>query len=149
MAGKPADARDAHIGALIESRRVRVGLSRDSLAGALGVSVSQLGKYIKGLNRLSATDLDTAGRLLGVPVGYFFEGMPGREPPAAGLSDRPQAGIEGLSVWTGFAAAVAQAADTHLDGESRLVLGSIVRAVDRALAEPGSFDKENVSGSSG
>ncbi|TGD96972.1 helix-turn-helix domain-containing protein [Methylobacterium nonmethylotrophicum] len=148
MAGKPADHRDVHIGSLIEERRLRAGLSREALAVPLDVSLSQLGKYLKGANRLSATDLDTLARVLGVPVGFFFEAMPGREPLAPGLSDRPQAHLEAGAGWTGFADAVARAADTHLDEDRRRTLGSIVRAVDRALARQQAFDKENDSGSS-
>ncbi|KMO11265.1 helix-turn-helix domain-containing protein [Methylobacterium platani] len=145
MAGKPADHRDVHIGGLIEERRLRAGLSREALAAPLEVSLSQLGKYLKGANRLSATDLDVVARVLGVPVGFFFEGMPGREGHPSGLSDRPQAPLEALAGWTGFAEAVALAAESHLDREHRQALGSLVRAVDRALSRQQTFDKENNS----
>jgi transcriptional regulator with XRE-family HTH domain len=145
MAGKPADYRDVHIGGLIEERRLRAGISREALANPLDVSLSQLGKYLKGANRLSATDLDVVARVLGVPVGYFFEDMPGREP---GLSDRPQALLEATSGWTGFAEAVVRAADTHLDEDRRRALGGLVRAVDRALSGQHSFGKANDFGRS-
>lgn len=148
MAGKPADYRDVHIGSLIEERRLRAGLSREALASPLDVSLSQLGKYLKGANRLSATDLDVVARVLGVPVGYFFESMPGRDAGQPGLSDRPQARLEALEAWTGFAEAVARAADTHLDGDRRQALGSLVRAVDHALSGQQAFDKANGSGPS-
>lgn len=143
MAGKPADHRDVHIGSLIEERRLRAGLSREALASPLDVSLSQLGKYLKGANRLSATDLDVVARVLDVPVGYFFETMPGRDPPQPGLSDRPQARLEAVEAWTGFAQAVARAADAHLDGDRRQALGSLVRAVDHALSGQQTFDKAN------
>lgn len=148
MAGKPADQRDVHIGGLIEARRLRAGLSREALAGPLEVSLSQLGKYLKGANRLSATDLDTLARVLGVPVGFFFEGMPGRDAQAPGLSDRPQARLEVQAGWTGFAEAVALAAEAHLDPDRRQALGSLVRAVDHALAGQQAFDKANDFGPS-
>ncbi|KMO30467.1 helix-turn-helix domain-containing protein [Methylobacterium aquaticum] len=148
MAGKPADYRDVHIGSLIEERRLRAGLSREALAGPLEVSLSQLGKYLKGANRLSATDLDVVARVLGVPVGFFFESMPGRDAPQPGLSDRPQARLEALEGWSGFAEAVARAADTHLDDDRRQALGSLVRAVDHALSGQQPFDKANASGPS-
>lgn len=146
MAGKPADYRDVHIGGLIEERRLRAGLSREALAAPLEVSLSQLGKYLKGANRLSATDLDILARVLGVPVGYFFESMPGRETAQTGLSDRPQARLEALEGWTCFAEAVARAADAHLDEDRRQALGSLVRAVDHALSGQKTFDKANDSG---
>ncbi len=38
-----------------------------------------------------------------------------------------------------------RAADTHLDGDRRQALGSLVRAVDHALSGQQSFDKANVS----
>ncbi|WP_244496648.1 helix-turn-helix domain-containing protein [Methylobacterium indicum] len=148
MAGKPADHRDVHIGSLIEERRLRAGLSREALAAPLGVSLSQLGKYLKGANRLSATDLDVVARIIGVPVGFFFEDMPGRDLPSPGFGDRPQARLEIQAGWTDFAQAVARAADAHLDEERRQTLGSLVRAVDQALSGQQSFDKANDSGPS-
>ncbi|TNC11635.1 helix-turn-helix transcriptional regulator [Methylobacterium terricola] len=148
MAGKPADHRDVHIGGVIEERRLRAGLSREALAGPLEVSLSQLGKYLKGANRLSATDLDTLARVLGVPVSFFFDGMPGRDSSQPGLSDRPQAQLETLAGWTGFAEAVARAADAHLDQDRRQALSSLVRAVDHALSGQQAFDKANNSGPS-
>ncbi|BAQ49137.1 helix-turn-helix domain-containing protein [Methylobacterium aquaticum] len=148
MAGKPADLRDVHIGSLIEERRLRAGLSREALANPLDVSLSQLGKYLKGANRLSATDLDVVARVLGVPVGFFFEGMPGRDQLSPGLSDRPQARLETQAGWTDFAEAVARAADTHLDEERRQSLGSLVRAIDHALSGQHLFDKPDAFGPS-
>jgi transcriptional regulator with XRE-family HTH domain len=141
MAGKPADARDVHIGQRIEQLRLRAKLSRKDIAARLAVSISQFAKYEKGTNRMSATDLDAIGRLFGVPIGYFVEGLPGGEAAEPGFRDRPQAALAGEAPWTDFAGAVARAADTHLAQDDRQRLAAAVRAIDRALQVTGPFDK--------
>ncbi len=99
----------------------------------LEVSLSQLGKYQgrqppeRHRPRRRRPGARRAGRLL-----LRGHARPGRGP--AGLSDRPQARLEALEGWTGFAEAVARAADTHLDEDRRQALGSLVRAVDHALS---------------
>ncbi|MFE1601751.1 helix-turn-helix domain-containing protein [Methylobacterium sp. ID0610] len=149
MAGKPADARDVHIGQRIEMLRVRAKLSQEALARRLGISASQFGKYEKGQNRMSAADLDLVGRLFDVPIGYFFEGLPAVENARPGFAERPQAALLGPGPWADFAGAVARAADAHLGAEERRRLAAVVRALDRALQATPSFDIENDSGSSG
>lgn len=149
MAGKPADARDVHIGQRIERLRKQAKLSREALAQRLGISDSQFGKYEKGLNRMSAADLDFVGRLFDVPIGYFFEGLPRGDAAGPGLAERPQAALLGEAPWTDFAGAVARAADAHLGTEDRQRLAAVVKALDRALQDTPPFDKENTFGSSG
>ncbi|ACA19611.1 transcriptional regulator, XRE family [Methylobacterium sp. 4-46] len=149
MAGKPADARDAHIGQRIEQLRLKAKIPRDVVAGRLGISASQFGKYEKGANRMSAADLDAVGRLFDVPIGYFFEGMPRDEGTGPGLRERPQPPLAGAESWTGFAGAVARAADAHLLTDDRRRLAAVVRALDRALDTTAPFGIENNSGSSG
>ncbi|WP_407519837.1 helix-turn-helix domain-containing protein [Methylobacterium oryzisoli] len=148
MAGKPADARDAHIGQCIERLRTLARMSRRSLAERLGLSASQLDKYEKGINRVSATDLDRIAQVFGVPIGHFFDDLPAEGARSPGFAERPQAPLAEAAA-TRFARDVARAADTHLPPDDRQRLAVLVGALDRALNATASFDKENSSGSSG
>jgi len=69
-----ADA-DRHVGARIRECRVMMGLSQQQLADAIGVTYQQALKYERGVNRVSAGRLYEIARLLGMPVGWFFEGL--------------------------------------------------------------------------
>jgi transcriptional regulator with XRE-family HTH domain len=74
---------DVHVGLKIRMRRKRVGLTQQGLAEALGLTFQQVQKYERGANRVSASKLYHAAEVLGVTVGYFFEGLPetgGRAP---------------------------------------------------------------------
>lgn len=67
---------DIHVGALMRVRRKQLGLSQTHLADSLGLTFQQIQKYERGANRVSASTLYDAARVLKVPVGYFFEGLP-------------------------------------------------------------------------
>ncbi len=71
-----ADPVDVHVGQRIRARRKTVGLSQSTLADALGLTFQQVQKYENGANRVSASKLYETARCLGVPVSYFFEGLP-------------------------------------------------------------------------
>ena len=58
-------------------RRKMLNMSQGELADALGVTFQQVQKYEKGSNRISASRLKEAARILQVPVPFFFEGAPG------------------------------------------------------------------------
>lgn len=66
---------DKHVGNRVKARRQTLGISQEKLGGALGVTFQQVQKYEKGTNRISASRLQQIGAVLGVPVGYFFEGL--------------------------------------------------------------------------
>jgi transcriptional regulator with XRE-family HTH domain len=65
---------DKHVGARVRMRRVLVGLSQEKLGDALGITFQQIQKYEKGTNRIGASRLQEASKILGVPVNFFFEG---------------------------------------------------------------------------
>ena len=67
---------DQHVGERIRKRRVLLGLSQQQFAAALGLSFQQVQKYEKGENRLGASRLFDAARILAVPISYFFADMP-------------------------------------------------------------------------
>ena len=71
-----ANAIDAHVGGRVRIRRILLGLSQEKLAGLIGLTFQQVQKYEKGANRISAGRLFQIGRVLDVPVAYFFDEMP-------------------------------------------------------------------------
>lgn len=66
---------DLHVGQRIRLRRKAVKVSQEGLAETLGITYQQVQKYERATNRVSASKLLAIGRALGVPVGYFFEGL--------------------------------------------------------------------------
>ena len=67
------------MGSRVRTRRLALGLSQEKLGAALGVTFQQVQKYEKGTNRLGASRLEQASRILQVPVAHFFEGRPGQQ----------------------------------------------------------------------
>lgn len=67
------DPMDVHVGHRLKLRRQIHGLSQEKLADAVGVTFQQVQKYEKGSNRISCSRLYDLSRVLGVPVGWFFE----------------------------------------------------------------------------
>ena len=72
---------DRHIGARLRQRRIMNGLTQQTLADLIGVTYQQAHKYENGLNRIAAGRLYVIARVLGVEVGYFFEGLQ-EDPPS-------------------------------------------------------------------
>jgi transcriptional regulator with XRE-family HTH domain len=74
---------DRHIGARLRQRRIMNGFTQQQMADLIGVTYQQAHKYESGLNRIAAGRLYVIAQVLGVEVGYFFEGLestPRREP---------------------------------------------------------------------
>ncbi len=67
---------DVHVGQRVAVRRKLLKLSQKDLATHVGYSYQQVQKYEKGLNRVSASVLYEFSGALGVPVSFFFEGLP-------------------------------------------------------------------------
>ena len=70
---------DTHVGSRVRLRRKLLGVSQEKLADALKLTFQQVQKYERGVNRVSASKLYEASQFLGVEVGYFFEGLTGRD----------------------------------------------------------------------
>ncbi|WP_256754704.1 helix-turn-helix domain-containing protein [Mesorhizobium sp. Mes31] len=70
---------DQHVGRQIASVRVQSDVSQGQLARSIGISFQQLQKYENARNRVSASMLYEIASSLGVPVGRFFEGLPGND----------------------------------------------------------------------
>jgi transcriptional regulator with XRE-family HTH domain len=68
---------DRHVGARIRMRRLMLHMSQSRLAEALLITFQQVQKYEKGTNRVSASKLAQIAAFLDVPIGFFFEALPG------------------------------------------------------------------------
>jgi transcriptional regulator with XRE-family HTH domain len=71
---------DRHIGARLRQRRVMNGLTQQQMADLIGVTYQQAHKYESGVNRIAAGRLYLIAQVLGVDVGYFFEGLTNESP---------------------------------------------------------------------
>lgn len=78
---------DRHVGARVKSRRILVGMSQEKLGEALGITFQQIQKYEKGTNRMGASRLQLAARILSVPVNYFFDDAAPDGEGASGFAD--------------------------------------------------------------
>ncbi|WP_036270309.1 helix-turn-helix domain-containing protein [Methylobacterium sp. WSM2598] len=76
---KAPDPIDRHVGHRVRVRRLLMGVSQEKLGDALAVTFQQIQKYEKGANRISASRLQQIAEMLGVPVGFFYEGAPRSE----------------------------------------------------------------------
>lgn len=72
---RKANSVDLHVACRLKDRREVLGLSQADLGAALGVTFQQIQKIEYGVNRVSAGNLWKAAKLLGKPVGYFYEGV--------------------------------------------------------------------------
>jgi transcriptional regulator with XRE-family HTH domain len=78
---------DRLVGSRVRQRRMQIGMSQNALAEQLGLTVPQVQKYEKGVNRIGASRLHKIAGLLGVPIGALFEAHAGdqaHEPEAGG-----------------------------------------------------------------
>jgi transcriptional regulator with XRE-family HTH domain len=79
MARRDPNYIDVHVGSRIRMRRQLINMSQERLGELLGITFQQVQKYEKGANRISASRLFYAAKTLGVPINFFFEGLPGLE----------------------------------------------------------------------
>ncbi len=69
---KKIDPIDMVVGERLMKRRRLMGYSQSEVAEATGVTIQQIQKYEKAVNRISSSRLYKLARLLKVPVSYFF-----------------------------------------------------------------------------
>jgi transcriptional regulator with XRE-family HTH domain len=79
MARRDPNYIDVHVGSRIRMRRQLINMSQERLGELLGITFQQVQKYEKGANRISASRLFYTAKTLGVPINFFFEGLPGIE----------------------------------------------------------------------
>ena len=86
---------DAHVGARLRMRRNMLGLTQQTLGGAIGLTFQQVQKYERGANRLCASRLHELSRVLDVPVSFFFDDRdPVRAPAVPGGFAEPAPCLE-------------------------------------------------------
>ena len=68
----PPQAIDQYLGKRLRQRRLACGLTQVELAKKIGVTVQQVHKYEKGMDRLSASRLIQLAYYLAVPVTFFY-----------------------------------------------------------------------------
>jgi transcriptional regulator with XRE-family HTH domain len=66
---------DAHLGRRLYHRRRLLHWTQQRLGAAVGVRFQQIQRYESGANKISAAKLWAMAKALGVPIGYFFEGL--------------------------------------------------------------------------
>lgn len=71
------DPVDVHVGKRLRQARFLAGLSQEELGSGIGVSFQAVQKYEHGENRLSASRLFKAAKLLDRPVSFFFDELDG------------------------------------------------------------------------
>ncbi len=87
MTKKSPNPIDKHVGSRVRMRRMMVNMSQEKLGEKLGITFQQIQKYEKGTNRIGASRLQQIANVLGVPVGFFFEGAPVADGSAKGFSE--------------------------------------------------------------
>jgi transcriptional regulator with XRE-family HTH domain len=88
MAAKTPNPIDVYVGGRVRMRRIEVNMAQQILGGHIGLTFQQIQKYEKGTNRIGASRLQQIGKILEVPVAYFFEGAPGGWEPAGPGTER-------------------------------------------------------------
>jgi transcriptional regulator with XRE-family HTH domain len=68
---------DVHVGTRVRLRRQVMKMSQEKLGDQLGVTFQQVQKYERGANRIGASRLWKISEVLGVPIGFFFDGLTG------------------------------------------------------------------------
>lgn len=122
---------DVHIGRRLRQARLSRGLSQDMLGKRLGITYQQVQKYESGANRIGGSRLWDMCRLLDVPVGFFFEGLP-REEEAELDRDEEHAEVLSRRCLT-----LAREIESITDDAIKLRIAGLIRAIahpDRANA---------------
>ena len=91
------DSNDRYVSKMLRARRILLGLSQQSLADEVGVSVQQIQKYEKATNRISSGKLYHFANFLNVPVEYFFNGAGTKTEPHIFAENTDNITIDGVS----------------------------------------------------
>jgi transcriptional regulator with XRE-family HTH domain len=87
-AGQP-DPIDIHVGSRLRLLRTMLRMSQEKLAAELGLTFQQVQKYERAANRISASRLYHLCRILGVRVGFFYEGLGSAHAANPGFAETP------------------------------------------------------------
>jgi transcriptional regulator with XRE-family HTH domain len=75
---------DVAVGRNVRVRRLEKGLSQAQLGRPIGLTLQQVQKYERGVNRISCGRLIRIAKVLQVPVAALFEGVDGPDELKAG-----------------------------------------------------------------
>ncbi|MCL4164987.1 UNVERIFIED_CONTAM: hypothetical protein GTU68_029332 [Idotea baltica] len=70
-----------------------VGMTQAELAEKLGIRFQQVQKYESGSNRVAASRLWDIAQVVGVPVGYFFQGLLTESAEAEDVTSEAQSSV--------------------------------------------------------
>ena len=133
MAGQKTDQRDVYVGQRIAEQRRKASLTQRRVAQSFGMSAAQLQKYEKGTNRISAVHLDIFSRMPGVPMDYFFKGMPRNDDfIAPGFSEPEQASL-GEGRLKELAEILGRHITENFSEEARRDVAAAIRALESKL----------------
>lgn len=132
MAGQKTDQRDVHIGQRIAEQRRKASLTQRRVAQSFGMSAAQLQKYEKGTNRISAVHLDIFSRMIGVPMEYFFRGMPSSNDGPDGFAEEAQVSFADSGL-AGLADLVGRHINETFPDEARRDIAAAVHVLERRL----------------
>ena len=121
---------DVHIGRRLRQARLARGLSQDVLGKKLGITYQQVQKYESGVNRIGGSRLWDLCCLLEVPVGFFFEGLPGAEGTDDAQGDQHAATLSRRCL------TLAREIESIRDETIKMRIASLIRAI----AAPGHAD---------
>ncbi len=119
---------DVHVGSRIRMRRQIISMSQEKLGEMLGITFQQVQKYEKGSNRISASRLFYAAKILGVPVQAFFEDLPGTE-GESGLSESNEQGSVMSSLMNTEGIQLAKAFRDADNTTKRKLIATLARAI--------------------
>jgi transcriptional regulator with XRE-family HTH domain len=120
------------VGLRIKQRRMRLKLTQDDVAKAIGVDFKQICRYEKGEQQISVGRIYQLSVVLNAPVAHFFQNAPHVGTMAATLPDDDDRITEFLASVNGLAIVKACA---RLDEGMRLVVRRHVERLARAFAD--------------
>jgi transcriptional regulator with XRE-family HTH domain len=103
------DPTDLHFGQKLRGARLCARMSQEQLGAGIGVSFQAVQKYEQGENRLSASRLFRAARLLECQIGFFFAGL-----SSPRTDDQPALSAEEIALLRDFRHIVSHALRNNL-----------------------------------
>src|SRR4051794_10059345 len=125
------NAVDVHIGASVRVQRLLADMSQQTLATKLGLTFQQIQKYEKGTNRIGASRLYRIAEILGVPISFMFEGLPGQKDHANGPIPEHLMELMGTALGQRLVAAFAKLPDKDVRSNLLRLIESIVDVAPR------------------
>lgn len=91
---------DTIVGNNIRARRKQIGMSHEAFAKALGLTVQQVDKYERGVNRVSASKLFEVAGVLDMAISGFYQGATSGE-SSQNVMDLREGFVRAMSISSG------------------------------------------------